>query len=1134
MNSRETQIKHEQIYQQRYGNLNPEQQKAVDTIEGPVLVVAGPGSGKTELLSLRTANILRQTDTLPSSILCLTFTDSASVNMQKRLESLIGPEAYKVTIHTFHSFGSEIIAQYPEYFYKGANYVPADEIKQLEILQEIFEELPHNSALCSYHPDQGFTYLKESRERIGDLKRSGLGPNEFRGILEFDQEFMEQAAVLIAEVFEEKISKNIFPLIEALIQKLSTLKISKAAPEVRSKTLQEKTIETLTAAVRDAREAGNTKPITEWKSKYTKKNDHKKTVLKDSDRLQKNFELANVYGRYIQKLHEDGLFDYDDMLLDVKKALETYPDLLYTLQEKFLYILVDEFQDTNGVQMRLLDLLIDTEINEGRPNIMAVGDDDQAIYKFQGANLENILGFHQKFRDPEIIVLTRNYRSTQEILNFARKIILQGEDRLETRLEGVQKELLASRKNLPEGLLIQKEFDTSFDEFFWVAQNIKKILEEKLCKPSEIAVLASRHRILETAAKTLNYFGIPVAYERKRNLLEDPFISEIITLLRFTDSMLRHDEDQADYLLPEILSFPFWGINRVALWKLSAAAIKSRKRWMDAMLASDSVHLKTIAKFLIDLAADAKESTAEAIIDRITGVEKKQLPNDEYDDAADQHSLGFDGDTDFRSPFKQFYFDEKKLKEVQSRYIEHLESLQAFIAKIRKHNGAETLYVKDVVKFVQLLKNNHIPLNHTLEFSTNDDSVQLMTVHKSKGLEFERVFVLNCQDGSWIRRPGDKLQFASNLPLSPENETPDDVLRLFYVALTRAKHHLYLTRHRFDEKGKEQVHLRFLSDGEKDKKSGETLDMDEAKERVVKEYGAEKFFELPQNIRRHETYSDDEKHLLKSVLQNYRLSVTHLTNFLNIPEGGPHLFVQKNLLRFPQMLSPKAAFGSAMHKALANFYLAYKVEKKLPSLECLQKFFTEALVAERLNKNDLKKFSQKGLNDLKIYYDNQHSSFDPQDKVEVNFMNQQVVVNGATLNGQIDRIHVDSTNREIVVYDYKTGKTFDTWEPTNEYLQFKAWQYKLQLIFYKLLVENSREYREKVVHKGVLEFLEPKNNEIQTLELEIIPEDVERLKKLVGTVYRKIMNLDFPDITKYDKDLFGIGCFMDDLIEDRV
>jgi len=1133
----------ELVFQERFEALNEQQKKAVQTIEGPVLVIAGPGSGKTELLSLRVANILRETDTLPSSILCLTFTDSASVNMQKRLENLIGGEAYKVAVHTFHSFGREVISQYPEYFYKGASYSPADEITQLQILQEIFEALPHDSTLGSYHPEHGYTYIKEAKQRIGDLKKSGLSPSEFKTALEGDKAFLSLSAPLIAETFEGRIDKTILDKVAALIPKLTEIQASPGSKAIASKSLQQKIIESLGLALDEAKNGDKkgTTHITEWKQKYTKKNEQKKTVLKDADRLEKNFDLVNIYEQYLQKLQEKGLFDYDDMLLDVAKALELHADLRFTLQEKYLYILVDEFQDTNGVQMRLLNLLLDSELNEGRPNIMAVGDDDQAIYKFQGANLENILGFHTKFRDPETVVLTKNYRSTQQILDFARKMIVQGEDRLETRLDGnIRKDLIAGRANLPIGKLVEKEFETSFEELFWVARTIQQLIKDGHCKPSEIAVLSPVHRILENAAKTLNYFGIPIAYERKQNLLEDQLIMEIVTILQFVDSMMRDDQEEADHLLPTILSFEFWGINRVAMWRLARTAMKSRKGWVEAMLSSDSNFIKSIAKFFIDLAAEAKEKTLEEIIDRITGVVSvsKELPNDEHDDELDQHSLDFGEHEKFTSPFKEFYFNERNIDNNESHYFEHLENLRAFIAKIREYHSENVLYVKDALEFIRLLKDNDVSLHHTLKFSTDDNAVQLMTVHKAKGQEFETVFVLNCQDNAWIRRRGDKLQFPSNLPLSSESETQDDVLRLFYVAITRAKYDLYLTRHIFDDKGREQMHLRFIADGadenSKEKRKKATVDIEEAKARFSQEYGAEKFFELHDEIRRHEPISEDEKHLLKSTVQNYRLSVTHLTNFLNVIDGGPQLFLERNLLRFPQMISPPAAFGSAMHEALAIFYLAYKQNKKLPTLEFLQKQFDQNLANQRLNKNDYKKRLEKGLHDLKIFYDTQHATINPNDKVEVNFVSQQVIVNGATLSGKIDRMHIEPSQKEITVIDYKTGKTFHEWEPSDERLQFKAWQYKMQLIFYKLLVENSREYRGKVVNRGVLEFLEPKNNQILTLDLLITDEDVDRMKKLVGIVYQKIMNLDFPDISKYDKDLFGIGVFIEDLLHGRI
>ena len=158
-------------FKEKYAKLNNEQKEAVDCIDGPMLVVAGPGSGKTELLSLRVANILQKTDVFPNNILCLTFTEAAATNMRNRLSDIIGQAAYKVAIHTFHSFGNEIINQNPEYFYQGATYNPVDDLAQVEIIEEILKESKHNSKLRSYNPEQGFVYMKDIIERISDLKK---------------------------------------------------------------------------------------------------------------------------------------------------------------------------------------------------------------------------------------------------------------------------------------------------------------------------------------------------------------------------------------------------------------------------------------------------------------------------------------------------------------------------------------------------------------------------------------------------------------------------------------------------------------------------------------------------------------------------------------------------------------------------------------------------------------------------------------------------------------------------------------------------------------------------------------------------------------------------------------------------
>jgi DNA helicase II / ATP-dependent DNA helicase PcrA len=170
-------------FDEAYKALNPSQRRAVDTIDGPVLVVAGPGTGKTQLLSVRAANILRQTDAQASNILCLTFTESAALEMRRRLIKLMGAEGNRIAVHTFHSFGADIINAYPEYFYSGAQFSPADELTGYELLRDIFETLPHNNVLAKTMNNE-FTALKDVKAAISHLKRAGLSPKELLAILD--------------------------------------------------------------------------------------------------------------------------------------------------------------------------------------------------------------------------------------------------------------------------------------------------------------------------------------------------------------------------------------------------------------------------------------------------------------------------------------------------------------------------------------------------------------------------------------------------------------------------------------------------------------------------------------------------------------------------------------------------------------------------------------------------------------------------------------------------------------------------------------------------------------------------------------------------------------------------------------
>ncbi|MCK5590929.1 MAG: UvrD-helicase domain-containing protein, partial [Candidatus Pacebacteria bacterium] len=387
------------VFKERYKKLNKSQKKAVDTIDGPVLVVAGPGSGKTEILSLRVANILRETDIAPSNILCMTFTDSASNNMRERLAEIIGREAYRVAIHTFHSFGVEVIDKNPEFFYSGANFIPADDLAQLEIVETILTDLDHNNPLRSIHPEQGFVYAGSLVQAIGNLKKAGLTPEEFKAILDHNKEEIEFANPLLAEVFDERLSKSSFEKIVRLIQKLQTYK-SKPFPVSHLTPWLPNVAYSLKRALEEAERQEKATALSRWKTKNTKKDDDGKRVHRDHINLEKMYALAFVYEKYKAEMYARGYYDFDDMLLEAIQAIQKNNRLRYDLQEQFQYVLVDEFQDTNDAQVRLLRLITDAEVHEGRPNVMAVGDDDQAVYKFQGAEISNILDFKGAYRDP--------------------------------------------------------------------------------------------------------------------------------------------------------------------------------------------------------------------------------------------------------------------------------------------------------------------------------------------------------------------------------------------------------------------------------------------------------------------------------------------------------------------------------------------------------------------------------------------------------------------------------------------------------------------------------------------------------------------------------------------------------------
>ena len=1102
-------------FEQRLKKLNAEQRTAVETVEGPVMVIAGPGSGKTELLSLRVANILRTTDTAPGNILCLTFTDAAAFNMRERLSGLMGREAYRVAIHTFHSFGVEVINRYPEYFYNGATFLPADEITQTEILEDIFSDLPHNNPLRSQHDDR-FVYLNPVKKAIEYIKKAGLSPAEFKTIIEENKKAVAFADPIIQSVFNDRISKKMFASAREAARTISNYESTPLpgsfAPYAQA------LADSLSEAVDNAEELDATGPLTAWKDAWTKKHDDGLRHLADLLNAEKFAALADMYEAYMARMHKEGYYDYNDMILDTIAMLENNLGVRLDLQERYQYILVDEFQDTNDAQMRLLRLLTDNDVHEGKPNIMVVGDDDQAIYKFQGAEISNILDFRKTYKEPSLVVLKRNYRSTQAILDVARHVIKKGAARLENISAEMQKELIAANAELKEGAIAHKEFASRDMQYQWIAEETKKVMAKGI-PAHEIAVIARKHADLEALVPYFHSAKVPVAYERQQNVLQEPHIVQLVAMARFVDSIMRNKKDAED-LLPEILSFPFWDIPRQTVWEISVAAYSERLPWLTVMRRSGG-QLAAIADFFTELGARATHRTAEEILHELLGGPQEIVPTDETDEETVVRH-------DMFSPFRSYYFNKESFEKHPAQYLQFLSSLQSFVGALREYHRGKPVMAKDMLEFVDTHEANNLPINNTSPFVNDAHAVQLMSAHKAKGLEFEAVFVINCQEDVWAGSGGGRdIALPSNLPISPAGDTLDDQLRLFYVALTRAKRLLYLTSYHTDQRGKESAKLGFLApaEGVPQLFPSETVAIADMKKTP------EELLSAQWSARHRGPFVPDEKALLTPLLETYSLSVTHLQNFLNVADGGPQAFFEKNLLRFPEPKTASSALGTAMHNTIQRIHKHLKSEEKMPASSHVLTWFEELLFHERLNEKDFIHMLKRGQGALELFYEAKKNGFSVSDIIEFDFKNQGVVVGDAHLTGKIDKIMV--SDGTITVSDFKTGRPMKTWEPNDPHDKIKAWKYRHQLAFYKLLIEHSREFGGKyTMRSGIVEFIEPLKDQIVDLPLVIENEDMERITALIAIVHKKIKSLDFPDVSRYSKDIKGILAFEEDLLSE--
>ena len=1152
-------------FQTRYAKLNANQRQAVDYIHGSLLVIAGPGTGKTELLSMRTAQILRQTDTLPDSILCLTFTESGAANMRQRLRQIIGEDAYKIAIHTFHSFGTEIINQHREYFFHGADAQPADELTQHQIVTGILEGLDWRNPL-SVKNNGEFVYASELIRVISEFKQSGLTPAELRAITADNQRVIADITADVQQVFASKISKKTIELFAPLAEKIAervgegkSAKTSKGgATELSKNTTSSAPNNTATTAqnsanlpssitpyahvlalsiahaAQEAIDTNSTKPLTAWKNKWCEKNAVGEFVLKDFAASEKLSAAIDVYETYGNVLAERSLFDYDDMILSVIQACESHPELRANLQEQFQFIMVDEFQDTNLAQLRLL---FDLTGDEDNPNIMAVGDDDQAIFSFQGADVGNIQRFRQHYHDPKIIVLTDNYRSAANILTAARGVITQGADRLENTIDGLSKQLTAHASGSDARVEVQ-EFTSASEERAGVAKQIAELIKRGE-NPAHITVIARHHKELIELLPYLYRQNLMVNYERHDDILEQDIIQALDKLARVVVAIHQNNLDAANSLLPEVIAHPAFGFSALDIWRLSLHAYKNRQLWLESMLANST--FQPFGEWLLERAKDVPNLPLEEQLDKLLGLEidagitpidsvqrlqpeRPQTPGAKR--GVDRGGSGaYSNEESSLNSLAAHYFSPEALAQNPDAYLTMLESLRTLRQKLRDRSTDATPTLADFLEFIDLHRLTKTRLTHIRpQASALGGAINLMTAHKSKGLEFPHVFVIGAIDSAWgekVRSRSRLIRYPANLQLQPAGTSYDERLRLFFVAMTRAKTTLTMTYSQTNDAGSDTMIASFLTD------HAPTI-IPAANTPATQITVAQTDW----SARLSAPITAELKDVLAPTLETYKLSITHLNNFLDVSRGGPQNFLLNNLLRFPSAKNPAASYGTAIHASLQQLHNLLRADHRLPPTERILHYFRTSLEAQHLPPDDFELYLDKGTAALTAFLDAKSSDFHDTELAELDFAHQGVVVGGARLTGKLDVADIDKHNKTIFVTDYKTGKPSHSWKGTSDYEKIKLHKYRQQLMFYQLLVESSRDYGNFTFAGARLQFVEPdmKTGDILRLEDTFSREELAEFARLIGIVWRKITTMELPDISGYSADYKGMLQFEEDLL----
>ena len=1009
-----------QKFAEIYNGLNAQQKLAVDNIEGPVMVIAGPGTGKTQILSARIGKILLDTDASPENILCLTYTDAGVVAMRKRLLSFIGPDAYKVNIYTFHAFCNDIIQDNLSLFEKNS-MDPISELEKIELYKKLIDTLPKNHPLKRYRGDVYYE-INNLQSLFSTMKREGWS----------------------AEFINGKIDDYIkdLPSREKYICKRASRNFQKG--DIRTDKIQE--------AV---------------------------------ERVEKLRAAVNEFERFQQLMRSRNRYDFDDMINWVIKAFEDSSSLLLRYQEQFLYILVDEYQDTSGTQNKLVQLLISYW---EKPNVFVVGDDDQSIYRFQGANVENMLAFADNYKqDLLTVVLTNNYRSVQPILDISKSLIDRNNERLVTQIDGLSKELLCCNdkwKRLSDADCCPKihEYESQRHEMIHIVGQVEDLLADGV-PPGDISIIFKENKYGEDLALYFKLRNIPVYSKRRLNILDIPLAKKIVVLLNYLAA--EHDKPYGgDGMLFEILHFDLFNIPPIEVAKLSVEVDEKRfngqktslRRLLYEKANQPPAHLFDKG---IHLGLKKASATIEKLLSEVPNVTLQVL-------------------------FEKIIREAGVLRYVMRSneklwLMQVLTGLFDFIKEETRRNPLLTL--QGLINIFSLMVKEDIDLP-LVQVSGSEKGINLLTAHGSKGLEYHYVFIAGANASNWEskRKPRAGFSFPDTMFTSvPKSKEEEELRRLFYVALTRAQQHLFISYSRFKNDGRHLEPSMFIAEiQEKHLLPVNRIYIDESSEL---EFAALQFEEeLQPEIEK------IEEDFINKLLDKFVMNVTALNNYLRCPLD----FYFNNLIRVPSGKSEATEFGSAIHHALQKLFEKMQANNNVfPSQQEFIGDFDWYMHRHResFTKEQFDRRIEYGYEVLANYYEQYINSFNKVVAIERNIKN--IVVNGIPLKGKLDKLEFNG--KLVNVVDYKSGdidKALDKMQAPND-KDPDGGSYWRQAVFYKILVDNIKNKDWKVISTE-FDFIEPDKKKVYRKEKVIIaPEDIGIVTAQITEVWRKIQNHEF-------------------------